>query len=857
MQTYRRILAGLAICIGSIGIGSVVGGTASGQEVGAKPAEEKPASGWTTNWSFQDIDVAKLVSRLEWIGIEIPVEAEGRVSVRFEVTVPVTDLRNSKAYRLRGRIASPGLRLDDVDFNRFAANVLYDDGILDLSDVQVDLSTDGVADASLTAAVKVELADRMRFSFALKGDDIPLGALSELAAAQTNLANLADGKLDIDLTGQGELSKRTWNVTGRVASPSLSVMNQNLGLIEHRVEFDATHLALIPMTDSPSSADGMRIETVRAQYEIGDEAITLSELSAGVFGGEINGTASIPTGETGDYDIDVTWNGITPVIDLQPFLPAAVDASRMKLSAATSGSIDWNVPVGQLNVPSRHEGTAKINLQQLTLGDAKLASGEVTVSAGDASIRLAGEGELLGGTFNVETTSAAEPGEDWSTWLRKFPIGKVQFDAADLGQAAAVIAPNSNRRVRGKASATIVLTPEDEPGADVLVDFNLASLAVDGRTLSRGIDGKIRLADGVVLIDQASGAYAGGRIYAMGRWRLNDGGKQIQLRFSGIDAADGLMPLSMAISDRAAGMLSGNLTIAGKTDLRLRGMVTARDSALFSIATGTVDSGVTGRYDLASGRWEVKFGSIAGELAGGQIAGMAELSSVAGLSGAFNLDSRFRANRVDFGRLLGQAGVTTSLASGRIAGDLTLGGRRIRGVSDLTGQFAAELSQTQASAVPGLLQANRFLGAVSLAGTRFDRGGVVGRIGAGAYQIEEFTLAGDRARVFAEGRIGMADLRMDMDAVVSTGSLEAESAQLLALAAQLAVESYLPITTLVEINRLVSNRTVHFDVTGPATNPRVKLDSAQTIREEAGRFLLREALVLAVGGGNSNNNVFD
>lgn len=942
----------------------------------AQPNPPAADRGWTTNWSFNNIDIGQLFSRLEWIGIEVPIKADGRVSVRFEVTVPTTNLSNARAYRLRGRIASAGLRIEAMDVQRFAANVTYDDGVFDLSEVEggwsdagaagddggsftgsarlavvprgdadIQLKTDSLPigplfdlvfglgsdadptpingrvtgtidvtaplgsigdvatwnatanlnvanlqrgdslplaiatgpitiqdgivmagdvgvtspdadDVRLSASAKIQLAGRRRFALAIRGNDVPLGTLSQLASSQTNLSNLADGKLDVDLSGQGELSSRTWNVTGRIASPTLSLVSQNLGLIEHRVEFDAEHLALIPLSESPSN-EALRIKTVRLDYAIGDHAIDFSNVTADVFGGTVIGRATIPTGDTGAFDIDVAWDGISPVINLQPFLPTGVPASRMKLTAATSGSIDWKVPIGQLNVPASHTGTAKINLEQLTLGDADVAGGEITLSAADASIRLAGQGSVLGGKFTVDTTAAAEESDDWSTWLKRFPIGTINVELIDLGQAAAVIVPRSTRRVRGKASAAIMLTPDDEPGADVLVNFNVTSLGIDGRSLSRGIDGKIRLVDGVVLIDRASGAYAGGRIHATGRWRSSDVEKRVQVRFSGIDAADGLMPISMAVADRVTGMVSGNLSIAGKIDLRIRGVVTARDSTLYSIATGTVDSGVRGRYNLENGRWNVKFGSIAGELAGGQIGGMAELSSVAGLAGAFNLESRFRANRVDFGRLLGEAGVTTSLASGKVAGDLTLGGQRIRGVADLSGQFAAELSQTQASAIPGLLKANQFLGVVSLVGTQFERGKVVGRIGAGAFQIQEFSLASDRVRVFAGGRVGVADLRMDMDAVISTGSLDGDNARLLAFAAQLAIESALPITTLVEINRLVSNRTVHFDVTGPATNPRVKLDSAQTIREEAGRFLIREAMVLAAGGGNSDNNLFD
>ncbi len=69
------------------------------------------------------------------------------------------------------------------------------------------------------------------------------------------------------------------------------------------------------------------------------------------------------------------------------------------------------------------------------------------------------------------------------------------------------------------------------------------------------------------------------------------------------------------------------------------------------------------------------------------------------------------------------------------------------------------------------------------------------------------------------------------------------SSQLVAFASQLAIQSVLPLTTLVEINRLLSNRTVHLDFLGTMADPRVRLKPLEMIREEAARFLLRELMV--------------
>ncbi len=93
-----------------------------------------------------------------------------------------------------------------------------------------------------------------------------------------------------------------------------------------------------------------------------------------------------------------------------------------------------------------------------------------------------------------------------------------------------------------------------------------------------------------------------------------------------------------------------------------------------------------------------------GELAGGRIAGEVRLSSSSIRAGAFDLSSRWDANRVDFGELLTAVGSSSEVAHGRMTGQLSLGGRGVRSTSDLVGRFDVRLDATQAAAIPGLLQ---------------------------------------------------------------------------------------------------------------------------------------------------------
>lgn len=961
---------------------------AAAQKENAQPAPAQPAAAqpgtWTTQWSFQDIDIARLASRLASIGIELPVQASGDVSVEFEVSIPMRSLRDGKAYRLDGRLRAKRLTLEQLLLEDFAADVLYENGVLSLRDVtgrwmdastrgtratgsfaatsrlqllpvgdaEVELKADSLAaaplvdlitkatgrselrsaqgivsgdlkftspvdsirdvatweatadfqirdfqiastdsiplsidtgpvvigdgrldarDVTVTSAAapevqldvtaQLELIDQQRFAFQVRGNDVPIDSLSEIVSA-TAPAPLASGKLDLDATGTGRLSTMTWNVGGRIGSPAMTVLGQNLGLLEHRFTFDETHFELLPINEAAAvEAAEMIVKRLSADYQWDPEKIQFSDLSAQVFGGQVEGQASLPRNETGRYDLNLSWRDLSPTLSTAPVAPVSLG-----VTASTSGSIQWSVDAQQLSVPAAHRGTLSIRMADLTIGGASVGQANVDVVAGQDEVRLDGSGALFGGTFEVETRSAVKQDDDWQSFLGRIPLGTMKVSGARFDKIMPIVRPRDSRRYSGTWSTVMTLRPsaqhaaqaglDHHAGAKVLAEFEARSLAINGDLIARRLAGKARWIENVIVIDRASGSYAGGRMTADGRWSLGGGsaGRQLNLRFSGIEACDSLRPLGDSIAQRVGGIVSGRLTIAGETDFRIQGNVSVRESSLFSIATGTVTSGVSGSFSGSLERWELKLPSIVGELAGGQVTGRAEVSSTPGLGGAFDLSSRLSARRVDFGMLAAQTGTVTSLAHGRISGTLSLGGKRIRGAGDLVGDFQADLGQTDAAAIPGLLDAGRFLGAISLVGTRFQDGVIRGRITGGAVQIQEFSLRADRVRVFAQGRVGISDLRMDLQAVIATGSLDTDNAKLLAIAGQMAIDQFIPVSLIVEINRLFSNRTIYLDVLGTINRPQLRLKPLEIIRQEAARFLVRE-VILAINAGDSS--VFD
>lgn len=768
----------------------------------------------------------------------------GTLDGSLSFKAPINQLRQLTAWT-----AEADLRIDDFRYGESSplslatGLVQIANGVIRAEHVEV-ISTVS-PDVRIDLATQIELTGRQRFQFRIRGNDVPLDTLSEIVLSDGQLAN---GKLDLDAQGQGELGSESWNISGRLGSPQLTVVGQELGLLEHQFDFDQQHFQLRPIDQAAASERDMLLKRVSATYQLDKESLNFSQIDAELFGGTIKGTARLARNDAVDHKVKLAWENVHPQLNAATILPITVS-----VSAASSGSIDWSVPAGSLDSPELHEGSARIHLDQLTVRRASIGDIRVSLDARGGTLRLAGDGKLLGGTAQMEAVAVAVQGDSWSTLLGRAPSGYVKADSISLDAIARALFPRMPSRWRGTASSQLNWQNDAETfdALKLTLQMKLNNVALDGRSVSRQLAMQFRLSGDVIAIERFGGSYAGGSLRAVGNWSLGKGERRVQISFAGVDAAEALQPISDRLASQIDGKVSGLIRVTNGDRLRFRGAIRARNGSFYSIPSGTVDSGINGSISRDLQRWEINLSSIQGELAGGRIGGEARLSSSSIRSGAFDLASRWEAKRVDFGELLTAVGSSSSVAHGQMTGNVSLGGRSIRSTSDLVGRFDAQLRATQAGAVPGLLKADQFLGVLSLRGIQFDEGGLKGLVGSGVATIDEFWLSSPRVKVWSDGKIYLANQRMDLDVIIATSNLGFGSSQVIAFASQLAIQSVLPLTTLVEINRLLSNRTVHLDFLGTVADPRVRLKPLEIIREEAARFLLRELMV----AGSASSNV--
>ena len=930
----------------------------------AQPAEKAPEANqprlWTTEWSFQEVDVERLLSRLHSIGIDVPVDAEGQASVEFTVSVPITALRDAKAYRFEGQLSSKRLRLDRLLLEDFRADVSYRDGVMRLSEMQgrwsdrdekafgrfqgdataelsprgdfsanlkteslpikplfdltgsnrriggvvsgelnflaplkklkdfsawntvadvrierlriddqipLDVDTgpiqirDGViqlqsavatASESPTARAdlsgQIELIDRKRFQFRLRGNDVPLATVTNIfLGAQT-----AAGKLDIDATAEGEWAAGSWSLAGRLASPNLSVLSQDLGLLEHEFFFDEEQILLEPL--NPAFKEGFLIERLAARHQLTPERLKITEISAELFGGSFTGQIFLARQDAELHHFQVAWDNLHPDINLAPFL-----GTQVCVSAKTSGEVDWQVSANSVERPAAHQGTTQIRLDEVQIRSGVIGNLSVHCQADQGVFSLKGEGEMFGGKLHIDTKTTINDNEAWPVLLTRPPVGDLSIKSAKANRFAKIVFPGSSRRWTGNLEAHLNWKPAatesgdnlGDASAQPILDLAATDLAVDGKPLARRLNARLRLLGDVVSIDRIGGMYAGGSLTAQGRWSLDRGPRQIQLRAYNVRVSEALLPILPDASTVVRGRVSGLLNLTFTDRLRARGSVAARDASLYSVPLGTVHSSVSVGVASNLSRWDVRLRSLQGELANGRISGEAQIASSLTRPDAVDLSSRWQVREVKFGKLLASLGASKEFAEGRLTGTVSVGGRGIRGLNDLRGRYDARLTATQASAVPGLAKTDQYLGLIPIASVRFDEGAIGGVLGGGAASVDELWLRGNRVRLFADGKVRLADSRMDLDVVVSTGNFALGDAKLVAFASQLAVQSWLPITTLVEVNRLLNDRTLHFDFVGPLADPRVRIKPLEIIREEAAAFLLREILVAASASSNN------
>ncbi|QEG43777.1 AsmA-like C-terminal region-containing protein [Roseimaritima ulvae] len=944
---------------------ALLASVAVAQNPAAPPAAAPAFRYWTTNWSFQDVDVRQLTERLEAIGIALPVEVAGDVSVRFRVSIPLNGLRQAQAYRFEGSLSSNQLRIDALQLSDLRAAVRYQDGVLQLHTLQTrwqhdrgpgqndlepaepdpmegqvsgsaraelvprgELSADlqlqrmattpliqllqraGVVspqtslrgqltgdaklrcpidglrqpenwqlDAQLrspnlqlnetprlafdsgpvtqvegrftmpelnvqyvgnpairlTGSVAYQWAGGQPFDLRLTANDVPT---EQVAAMFGQSSSLVNGKVDLRLQASGTQQPPQWNILAQIGSPSLSVMGVELGLVEHVLRCDRSTLRLQPIRGGQAASaaiPGMRIGSVSADYQLHPSRFELSQLQAELFGGRIEGRLTLArevADRQAEHSADLRWEQIRLPLSLP-----VLELVNSQWTAESSGTLDWRVPATAWQQPSEHRGTATLTLHQLQLGDVPIGNANIQLAADGQSIDLDGEGQLFGGGFQVTAAAPLANQTSWQDVWQDAWQADLELQSARLSNLSRVMPGRNLERLGGRVSGSITIRNQPEP--QVEAQLLLRNVVYQNRQLTPQLRLDLRGDAGGLWLDRLEGRYAGGIVSGSGNWSLGNGSRQISLRATSLDLSTAVAPFSPQTAAQVDGYVSGTATITRVDAYRVKGAIQWHDGRLIEISIESGHAGFQAQLSDNLRSWQAGLNQVQLRTGRGQWTGDLHVASMADRRG-LKMASEWKLRRVDFTDLFPSSGGPIALGQARASGSLTLGGRAIRGVQDLQGRFDVELDGTEARAVPGLPRTQNYLGAVSLGSVRFDEGRMRGSVGGGAVVLHEFWLLDEQLRVFADGSIRLADGRMDVGAVLNTGDFSAQNVLLRQLATT-AGSGAIPLSVLMQANELLSNRTLIVDLSGPVSNPRVRLKTVDTLRANATEFFLRQA----------------
>gem|GEM_PF-1915049 len=813
---------------------------------------------------------------------ELAIDATGTATGSLNWVAPVDSITDATTWDAKGQLALQNLSID----NRPALDL--DTGPLEIakgrvSVPQLRINVINVPQAGLSADFNADFRDTRRWSARITSQRLPVESVAAVLALEAVPAT--QGELTLDLTAQGALSPLDWQVEGQLQSPRLTVYGVQLGELNHQLTTDESSFDLRPAVETPLQST---IRAVRADYAITPEAIDLSQLTAQLFDGQLEGDFRWSRTPDVVHQANLDWSQLA----LRWDVGSVTSGAAGELLLRTQGRLAWQAPPESIDLPADHTLRATLAVEDLALAGQSIGNASLQVRAVDGELALRGQGSLLGGTFEVNSTSEIPAGVDWSAWLNgdTRPLGVPQpgepewvrpqqepLSAAEARPAAdEVLVTHSpvtgQLRLQGVSLSRVgeLLRQFSGNGAtgvgwtgsgDASVEFDLGSrrggdpvvtrsrvvlseFAINRNLIAPALAVDLRTVGDQFFFDRVRGNYAGGSVELAGQWSLTPGPRQLDVSFSRVDAARALMPLTSDAAQWVQGELSGQLRLLGGNVLRLTGSLEGNHARLFDFPFGAVRTGLTGVIGSGSGGWQLRFPNVRSTVARGRIAGQAIVSS--SFSGqSFDLRSSWTARSVDFENLISGLSATRSIGRGNVSGTLSLDGRNIRGASDLTGRFEGTLAGTEASAVPGLNRARSYLGPIGGSSFTFTEGVIRGQIIRGLAIIDRLALRSERLRVAASGSIRLDNSRMNIDAVAATGDFSAQSLAWGVAARQLALSASPPLALLLNINRLINDRTVYLRIGGTPGAPIVRVRPVETLGQNALRYLLQE---ITLGG---------
>jgi hypothetical protein len=564
--------------------------------------------------------------------------------------------------------------------------------------------------------------------------------------------------------------------------------------------------------------DQVTLQEGKLAWESDQDQLTIKNLTAKLYGGEMNGGAVVPLNSRGAGKVDLALKDI----EVGRLLKEA-DVG-LPIEGRAGGTVKGTFPSAPPGKERPVDLTLDLKAPHLIVQglDAEGLHGKVRYAGGDITYDF--EAKALGGTVQMDGTVPHEaPAGDEETGTGKLRVHGVRLDR--LGPAFGA------RRVDWPLAGVVDLAvdfryqgPDRTPvGHGRLVVQNLAW---DGSAWLGMVQAEVVMAHGRLEVRDATTRLARGDVRAglTLSWKhpqLNE----YTVRVSQVEVAELLAPWP-GLKGRILGPLSGSARGHLGGEWKSYGSV--------ALARGKVDG-------IEVSNWRIPFRAVyfpkarRGQLAIQGASGTVAMGQVTGEAtyhwGAMReLKGKLQFNNVQLRALLHAAAESAYLGSGRLTGRLNFSGPGLVGLDQLTAYLDARLVQVRATGSPVLRQLLPTLGMSS--SSSFQSGQVRARLAGGVVRIERLSLQGGPGDLYATGTVTtQGRLGVDVHASARWVGMSANRLPLSTVTAG-------PARVVGRVSNSLTRNLIHVRVNGTIQAPIVQIMPVRMLEEDALRFFL-------------------
>lgn len=510
-------------------------------------------------------------------------------------------------------------------------------------------------------------------------------------------------------------------------------------------------------------------------------------------------------------------------------------AGPRSVAGAVDVAVDLQRPAGQRSVLAGWAGDLRVDVRDLAIRGQKVgdlrAEGQLTEHQWDTQLR----GQIFNADLRGNLKIALEREPSWSV------VG-VQGELAWLGaEANQLIGLWQPRRQsvqwRGTTYVRAQIDWQAAGEQSGFVELTVPQLAHRGRHVAREVRLSAQLQNGQLRIARFDGSVGGGRVRVNGAYDIASRRTQgLVIDLTGISLED----VARLIDPQIAADVEGRADVRIHVDLtngaHLHGALRLTDTVWsgFPISRAHSDFQLIASPNFSQVRFHAP--RIRGEAFGGRLEGDVRARFASGRS----IEVSARVDRGEVEQLSKWTGTSSVVGRGKFNADVTLTSPRFQTLRDLRGRVDLVFEDTDARTLPVADQLARFVPLFGLPSTEFERGRLTAFLSRGDLRIRSLALWGRQLTVLGTGNVGLVSGRLDLELVVRVGgglSQQVASNYL----SQLAATAVPPVELVLQINRLVANRSLFLHVGGTTAQPVTQPQTGRIIEQALLRSLLEQA----------------